>query len=158
MTKKTPRLTEVFRRRLMREAKCPRCGTDGAYVGLNDVECTNPNCDKYKANTSGPTSGLKVFRGRDAAKVAPDLAKYIDSEYGDPLKNDAYVVQIKDGFVTLEDLPEPAGTRFIRRGSSYDYHMWDLNYIDQFSDAEKKQADEVVAAVRAAGGKINFKG
>ncbi len=35
---------------VLAEAKCPLCGTDGAYVGLNDVECPNQKCSKYEPN------------------------------------------------------------------------------------------------------------
>lgn len=33
--------------RLLFESTCPECGRDGAYVGLNDVECKNPRCRHF---------------------------------------------------------------------------------------------------------------
>lgn len=27
--------------------KCPKCKTEGAYVGLNTIECPNRHCDCY---------------------------------------------------------------------------------------------------------------
>jgi hypothetical protein len=26
---------------------CPRCGERATYVGLNDADCTNPDCENY---------------------------------------------------------------------------------------------------------------
>jgi hypothetical protein len=52
--KRLPRMVEVFGRYLLREAKCPKCGTDGAYVGLNDVECPNPKCANFKKGVADP--------------------------------------------------------------------------------------------------------
>lgn len=26
---------------------CPKCSAEGAYVGLNSVECKNPNCEHF---------------------------------------------------------------------------------------------------------------
>lgn len=28
-------------------AHCPECGTDGAYMGFNAIECGNPACKHY---------------------------------------------------------------------------------------------------------------
>jgi hypothetical protein len=28
-------------------AKCPKCRTDGAYVGFSSIECRNPDCEHY---------------------------------------------------------------------------------------------------------------
>lgn len=41
------KLRALLRETLLLEEKCPLCGTDGAYIGLNDVECPNPNCDRF---------------------------------------------------------------------------------------------------------------
>jgi len=27
---------------------CPKCGADGAYIGLQEVECSNCLCEYYK--------------------------------------------------------------------------------------------------------------
>jgi len=39
--------TNKLNKVLLLEAKCPACGSE-AYVGLNDVECTNPQCRHFK--------------------------------------------------------------------------------------------------------------
>ena len=38
---------EIKRSGLLTEVACPVCGTEGAYVGLHDVECVNPKCRHY---------------------------------------------------------------------------------------------------------------
>lgn len=29
------------------ESRCPHCGSQGAYVGLNEVECANRRCESF---------------------------------------------------------------------------------------------------------------
>ena len=50
-------LKNLIRESLLLETDCPVCGSDGAYVGLNDVECSNPRCDHYDVKVADP-SGL----------------------------------------------------------------------------------------------------
>ena len=38
---------EIKRSGLLTEVACPVCGTEGAYVGLHDVECVNKKCKFY---------------------------------------------------------------------------------------------------------------
>lgn len=38
--------TKKINQILMLETKCPYCGSE-AYIGLNKVECTNPQCRHY---------------------------------------------------------------------------------------------------------------
>lgn len=45
------KLTEVYNS-ILHEAKCPSCGSVGAYVGLNNVECPNSSCKNYKKSVS----------------------------------------------------------------------------------------------------------
>lgn len=54
MTRRRVKLTEVVK--IIREAKCPMCGTEDAYIGLNTVECPNPQCSKYEPALSGAGS------------------------------------------------------------------------------------------------------
>jgi predicted RNA-binding Zn-ribbon protein involved in translation (DUF1610 family) len=37
-------LRNIISENLLAEAKCPGCGDDRAYIGLNAVECPNPDC------------------------------------------------------------------------------------------------------------------
>ena len=29
---------------------CPECGATNAYIGIKDIECSNPKCRHYKQN------------------------------------------------------------------------------------------------------------
>ncbi len=41
---------QVLRVFMSTGSACPACGTPGAYVGLNAVECVKPGCANYKAS------------------------------------------------------------------------------------------------------------
>lgn len=32
--------------------KCPKCGSDEAYIGLTAIDCINPNCEHFKETSS----------------------------------------------------------------------------------------------------------
>lgn len=39
--------------RLLTEATCPGCGAPDAYIGMNDVECHNPQCRYFSKKQAG---------------------------------------------------------------------------------------------------------
>lgn len=36
------------------EGVCPGCGSKGAYIGMNDVECDNPKCKHFSQKQASP--------------------------------------------------------------------------------------------------------
>ncbi len=40
--------------------KCPKCGSEGAYIGLNVVECDTSDCEHYKAYSVEEPTGVTL--------------------------------------------------------------------------------------------------
>jgi len=49
------RLNEVYK--TLNEVDCPRCNDPNAYVGMNDVECPNPDCTSYNPGVPAGLGG-----------------------------------------------------------------------------------------------------
>jgi len=55
-------LRHLIREALLLEAKCPGCGTEGAYIGMNDVECPNRGCKFFSQRQKDEASNKPVTR------------------------------------------------------------------------------------------------
>ncbi len=103
MSKKTPRLTEIYRlnEEELEETTCPMCGTDGAYVGLNAVECPNPKCNKFKASAGGSSSSSNkpVKSGKTRWVVGIGFDPFREGKKStDDLNNEHVIVDIPTKF------------------------------------------------------------
>ena len=126
--RKKPRLTEIYRipesSEDLQETTCPMCGTDGAYVGLNAVECPNPKCSKFKASKSGATSSssnkpVKAGKARWVVGIGFDPFRE-GKKSTDDLNNEHVIVDIPTKFsdadvkkahdITMDDGADPDGT------------------------------------------------
>jgi hypothetical protein len=91
------KLRSIIKECLLLEEKCPLCGTDGAYVGLNDVECPNPKCQRFhpsmnpsakKAKTG--TLNFGVWHDKDPRSIdfasleilSPEAADALAAQWG----------------------------------------------------------------------------
>lgn len=80
-------LLENLRR--ITEAKCPGCGHDGAYIGLNSVECSNPSCKFFDKKMGGdqpksktPPEWRKKVEDGATRYLGPKWKEAIDKHQG----------------------------------------------------------------------------
>jgi hypothetical protein len=86
---------------LLAESRCPVCGAEGAYVGLNDVECVNPSCTHYKRpeNVIG-TAGFKPG----------DIVRY-DGSYEGDVPEFGMVDEVEGDLLVVTSLDNPGEER-----------------------------------------------
>lgn len=83
---------------LLTESRCPVCGTEGAYVGLNDVECVNPRCTHYAKPAPSHNGGIR--------ESVPDRAS-LEAEFPGALRAwRKFLIDCEDidGSVSIDDL------------------------------------------------------
>lgn len=70
-------LKKFIRESLLREAKCPSCGSDDAYVGFSAIECPNKRCMHYSPAQAQQATSTKTTSGGKATSVLLALADRI---------------------------------------------------------------------------------
>lgn len=62
-------LREFIRRVLLTEATCPGCGSPNAYVGMQDVECDNPQCKFFSDKQASLTEPAGLTQLKKYARM-----------------------------------------------------------------------------------------
>lgn len=93
---------EIKRSGLLTEVACPVCGTEGAYVGLHDVECANPSCAHYKRSENAP--GTTIFK-------PGDIVRYDGSYDDDGIPEFGMVDEVEGDLLIVTSLDNPGEER-----------------------------------------------
>jgi len=62
-------LRRLLKENLLAEAKCPSCGSDNAYTGLNNVECPNRDCDLFHPRAAEDVRVAAAKAAKSGAKI-----------------------------------------------------------------------------------------
>lgn len=136
---------------LMLEAKCPYCGSEGAYVGATSVECTNPRCKFFKSNLK--TIELVFGRGIGGPYIN---GKEPDGEYsigdegevdglsvgGVPITSMKFDKNIEDGETPTEVVINYGGTEIVGRLAKRVVGDPDKDVMVTLVNGEKQDLDE----------------
>ena len=64
--------------------KCPICGTNGAYVGFNTIECRNYDCIHFKLETKAVTCYCCGQEGHDPSDCPEQMKSDADKQADGP--------------------------------------------------------------------------
>ena len=139
--------------RFLVEAKCPYCGSEGAYIGFNSVECVNMNCDHFD-HQGAEVAQKKAGADDDAANAVRRAARSIARRKGtkitvpeyihDTLRN--YGINDPAGHQAVDDAIQrdggvPTEQEWESAVDSVEDELSDLDFNDEFPAAGETLMD-----------------